>query len=172
MEYRTGSLASLEVLAAAAADTDVLVVAVHGTEVDGAPLTTYVPALIEAARTSGVRLAFVGGAGSSLVAEDGQRLVDTSDFLDDWKPEALAHARVLDALRQAPEDLDWFNVSPAALFGVFAPRDTTGTYRTGGDILVTKEDGSSEISGTDYALAFIAEIEKRAQPRQRFTVGH
>ncbi|WP_104101512.1 NAD(P)-dependent oxidoreductase [Arthrobacter sp. 08Y14] len=170
--YRTGSLASPEVLTAAAADADVLVVAVHGADVDGAPLATYMPQLIEAVRSSGARLAFVGGAGSSLVAEGGPRLVDTPDFLDDWKPEALAHAEVLEALRQAPEDLDWFYVSPAALFGVFAPGESTGAYRTGGEILVTKDDGSSEISGTDFALAFVDEIENHAHPRQRFTVGH
>ena len=172
VEYRTGSLASPEVLAAAAADADVLVVAVHGADVDGAPLTAYVPALIEAARTNGARLAFVGGAGSSLVAEGGPRLVDTPDFLDDWKPEALAHAEVLEALRQAPGDLDWFYVSPAALFGVFAPGEATGSYRTDGDVLVAKDDGSSEISGADFALAFVDEIENHAHPRQRFTVGH
>ena len=172
VEYRTGSLASPEVLTAAAADADVLIVAVHGADVDGAPLATHMPQLAEAARSGGARLAFVGGAGSSLVAEDGPRLVDTPDFVDDWKPEALAHAEVLEALRQTPEDLDWFYVSPAALFGIFAPGEATGTYRTGGDILVTKDDGSSEISGTDFALAFVDEIENHAHPRQRFTVGH
>ncbi|MBF4993786.1 NAD(P)H-binding protein [Arthrobacter gandavensis] len=172
VEYRIGSLAAPEVVSAAAADADVLVVAVHGADVDGAPLTTYVPALIDAARANGARLAFVGGAGSSLVADGGPRLVDTPDFLDDWKPEALSHAEVLEAMRQAPEDLDWFYVSPAALFGAFAPGETTGSYRIGGDILVTKDDGSSEISGTDFALAFVDEIENHAHPRQRFTVGH
>ncbi|MEB7503533.1 NAD(P)-dependent oxidoreductase [Arthrobacter koreensis] len=172
VEYRTGSLASPEVVTAAAADADVLVVAVHGADVDGSPLSAYVPALIDAARTNGARLAFVGGAGSSLVAEGGPRLVDTPDFHEDWKPEALSHSEVLEALRQAPEDLDWFYVSPAALFGAFAPGETTGSYRTGGDVLVTKDDGSSEISGTDFALAFVDEIENHAHPRQRFTVGH
>lgn len=172
VEYRTGSLASPAVLTAAAADADVLIVAVHGADVDGAPLAAHMPQLVEAARSGGARLAFVGGAGSSLVAEDGPRLVDTPDFVDDWKPEALAHAEVLEALRQTPEELDWFYVSPAALFGIFAPGEATGTYRTGGDILVTKDDGSSEISGTDFALAFVDEIENHAHPRQRFTVGH
>ena len=39
-------------------------------------------------------------------------------------------------------------------------------------MLVTKEDGSSEISGTDFATAFVDEIEQVAHPDQRFTVGH
>ncbi len=37
---------------------------------------------------------------------------------------------------------------------------------------MTKDDGSSEISGTDLALAFVDEIEKPQRSRQRFTVGH
>ncbi|GAA5160095.1 NAD(P)-dependent oxidoreductase [Ornithinimicrobium tianjinense] len=172
VEYRTGSMADPAVVEAAAEGADQLVVALHAVDVDGAPMVERTPALVEAARRHGARLSFVGGAGSSLVAEGGPRLLDQPDFLDDWKPEATAHAKVLDALREAPEDLEWFYVSPAALYGSFAPGETTGAYRTGGDVLVTQEDGSSEISGTDLAKAYVDEIESGAHPRQRFTVGH
>lgn len=172
VDHRTGSMADPAVVEEAAQGADQLVVALHAADVDGQPMVVVVPTLVEAARRHGARLSFVGGAGSSLVAEGGPRLVDTPDFHDDWKPEALAHADVLEALRQAPEDLDWFYVSPAALYGSFAPGETTGSYRTGGDLLVTKEDGSSEISGTDLAKAYVDEIESGAYPRQRFTVGH
>lgn len=172
VEYRTGSMADPAVVDAAADGADQLVVALHAVDVDGAPMIERTPALVEAARRHGARLSFVGGAGSSLVAEGGPRLLDQPDFLDDWKPEATAHAEVLEALREAPEDLEWFYVSPAALYGSFAPGETTGAYRTGGDVLVTKEDGSSEISGTDLATAYVDEIESGAHPRQRFTVGH
>ncbi|MGH2843566.1 MAG: NAD(P)-dependent oxidoreductase [Solirubrobacteraceae bacterium] len=172
VDYRIGSLADADVVAEAAREADQLVVAVHGADVDGSPLVTHVPALSRAAIEHGARLAFVGGAGSSLVSEDGTRLVDTPEFHDDWKPEALSHADVLQALREAPAELDWFYVSPAALYGSYAAGETTGRYRTGGDRLVTKQDGSSEISGTDYALAFLDEVERHAHPRQRFTVGH
>jgi uncharacterized protein len=172
VDYRTGSLADPDLVDKAAADADQLVVAVRAEDVAGAPLATYLPRLVAAAVAGGARLSFVGGAGSSLVAPGGPRLVDTPEFRDEWKPEALAHADVLDALRDAPAELDWFYVSPAALFGSFAPGETTGGYRTGGDVLVTREDGSSEISGTDLALAYVDEIERHAHPRQRFTVGH
>ncbi len=37
---------------------------------------------------------------------------------------------------------------------------------------MTKDDGSSEISGTDYARSFVDEIEQRAHVRKRFTTGH
>ena len=172
VEYRTGSMADPAVVDAAAHGADHVVVALKAEEVDGEPMVERVPPLIEAARRHGARLSFVGGAASSLVAEGGPRLLDTPDFRAEWRPEATAHAAVLEALRRAPEDLDWFYVSPAALYGSFAPGETTGTYRTGGDLLVTKEDGSSEISGTDLAKAYVDEIESRAHPRRRFTVGH
>lgn len=172
VEYRTGSMADPDVVEEAARGADQLVVALHAQDVDGEPMLARLPAVLEAARRHGARLSFVGGAGSSLVAEGGPRLVDTEGFHDDWKPEALAHADVLEALREAPEDLDWFYVSPAAIYGSFAPGETTGRYRTGGDVLVTQEDGSSEISGTDLATAYVDEIESGAHPRQRFTVGH
>jgi uncharacterized protein len=172
VDYRVGSVADAELVAKAAADADQVVVAVKAEDVDGAPLATYLPTLVDAAVAGGARLSFVGGAGTSLVSPGGRRLVDTPQFHDEWKPEALAHADVLAGLRQAPPELDWFYVSPAALFGSFAPGETTGAYRTGGDLLVTKDDGSSEISGADLALAYVDEIEQSAHARQRFTVGH
>lgn len=172
VDYRTGTMADPAVVEAAAEGADQLVVALKGSDVDGGPMKDHVPSLVEAARRHGARLSFVGGAGSSLVAEGGPRLLDTPDFVEDWKPEATAHSLVLEELQRAPEDVDWFYVSPAALYGSFAPGETTGTYRTGGDVLVTKEDGSSEISGTDFATAYVDEIESGAHPRQRFTVGH
>ena len=172
VEYCTGSMADSAVVDAAAHGADHVVVALKAEDVDGEPMVERVPSLIEAASRHGARLSFVGGAASSMVAEGGPRLLDTPDFRAEWRPEATAHAAVLEALRQAPEDLDWFYVSPAALYGSFAPGETTGTYRTGGDLLVTKDDGSSEISGTDYAKAYVDEIERGDHPRQRFTVGH
>lgn len=172
IDYRIGSLADPAVVATAAADADELVVAVHGADVDGQPLLAVLPPLIEAAQAEGARLSFVGGAGSSLVAEGGPLLFDTPEFNEEWQPEARAHAAVLDALRTAPEGLDWFYVSPAALFGAWSPGEDTGSYRTGGDVLVTKEDGSSEISGSDFARAYVDEIEQRNHSRRRFTVGH
>lgn len=171
VDYRIGALQDDAILAQAAADADDLVVSLHALDYPGG-LASRTPALIDAARTHGARLSFVGGAASSFVDDEGLRLLDTPDFNDDWKPEATAHAEVLAQLQQQPEGLRWFYVSPAGLYGAFAPGETTGTYRDGGDRLVTKDDGSSEISGTDFALAYVDEIERQAHPQQRFTVGH
>lgn len=169
--YETGAIADRETLRQATAH-QVVVVALPARATDAGPLVDALPALADSVVAAAGRLGVVGGAGSSLVGPDGPRLVDTPEFHDDWKPEALAHADVLAWLRDSDDRLDWFYVSPAALFGAYAPGEDLGAYRTGGDVLVTKDDGSSEISGVDFARAFVDEIEQHAHPRQRFTVGH
>lgn len=170
--YRIGSIIDADVVGEAAAEADELVVATHGLDVDDRKLVEVLPALVDAALRGDARLSFVGGAGSSLVSARGPRLLDTPEFNEEWKPEALAHAEVLEALGQTPEELRWFYVSPAALFGAWTPGENTGAYRTDGDLLVTRADGTSEISGTDFALAYVDEIEQSNHPRQRFTTGH
>jgi len=170
--FEQGSVHDGSLVAKVATEVDVIVIAIHGHDPDGSALIDALPALAEATIAGGTRLAVMGGAGSSLVAENGPRLVDTPDFHPDWKPEALAMADILEWLRGSDAALDWFVISPAALYGSYAPGETTGSYRTGDDVLVTKDDGSSEISGTDLALAFVDEIENPKHSRRRFTVGH
>ncbi|VTU24219.1 NAD(P)-dependent oxidoreductase [Variovorax sp. PBL-E5] len=124
--------------------------------------------VIAAARQAGVpRLLVVGGAGSLEVAP-GQALVDTPQFPEAYKPEALAGRVFLEAL-QAEQDLDWTFLSPSALF---APGERTGKFRLGGDRLLTAADGKSWISMEDYAIALADEFEKPAHSHQRFTVGY
>ncbi len=167
--YRTGSLTDDEVAKEAASDADELVVAT-GTDFGATTLLDHVPALVAAAVAGGARLSFVGGAGSALLP-DGSRLVDSPDFQDEWKPGALVHASVLEALRSAPPELSWFYVSPPAEFGAWVQAPATGTYRCGTDELISDADGTSTIAGEDFATAYVDEIERSAHPRQRFTVG-
>jgi putative NADH-flavin reductase len=114
----------------------------------------------------------VGGAGSLRVSEDGPRLVDTPEFPEGAKNEALSHAEVLTALRETGGDVDWFYLSPAAGFGSYNPGEATGAYRVGDDILLADANGTSYISGADYALAFVDEIEQARHHRERFTVAY
>jgi len=113
-------------------------------------------------REAGVRrLLVVGGAGGLEVAPD-TRLVDTPDFPADWKPEAIAHTEALDYYRSV-EDLDWTFVSPAAFIH---PGERTGRYRLGGDQLLVDDNGNSEVSAEDYAIA-IADLLETVRPRAR-----
>ena len=154
------------------ADNDVVVVAIPAREIDGKRLLDAVTPLADAAARNGARIAVVGGAGSLLVSEGGPRVVDTPDFPDAYKGEALAHADVLDALRATDSNVDWFYVSPAAAFGAHAGIAPKGSFQVGGDILLTDAEGNSAIAGEVYAHAFVDEIETPAHRRQRFTVAH
>ncbi|AUN39481.1 NAD(P)-dependent oxidoreductase [Tsukamurella tyrosinosolvens] len=137
----------------------------------GTELRTALEALVAAARSTGARLGVVGGAGSLLVAEDGPKLVDTPSFPDAVKPIAQEHDRALDYLRTI-DDVDWFYLSPAASYGSFNPGEKRGTHRVGGDVLLTDADGNSEISGADYATAFVDEVVTPAHERERFSVAY
>jgi uncharacterized protein len=132
------------------------------------------PAMAElvAALPETVRIGVVGGAGGSLVAPGGPRLVDTEGFTDDYKPEALEAIGILEDLQSGASGHDWFYVHPAGGFGVWAPGERTGSYRDGGDVLVTDADGESFISGADLAVAVVDEIESPKHSRERFTVGY
>jgi putative NADH-flavin reductase len=128
--------------------------------------------LLDVAADSGARLGFVGGAGSLFVSEGGPRLFDTPEFPDAFLYEAQSQLRALDTLRASDSPADWFYVSPAAGFGSYAPGERTGHYRTGGEILLADENGTSFISGEDYAIAFLDEIENPSHSRSRFGVAY
>jgi putative NADH-flavin reductase len=114
------------------------------------------------------RLVVAGGAGSLLVPS-GQRLLDTPEFHDEWKPEALAAADALEVFRAYEGPVDWSYVSPGALL---EPGERTGRYRLGGDELLVDEQGASRITMEDFAIAMLDETEKPRHVRERFTAAH
>lgn len=170
---RAGNLHDPALVDHMAAEADVLVVAVRASAQDGVRLADLVAMLAKACAEHGTRLGVVGGAGSLHVAEGGPRVVDLPTFPEEHKGEALGQADVLAALRETPADVDWFYVSPGASFGSYNPGEATGHYRVAtGDVLLTDAEGNSNISGADYAKAFVDEIEQPAHRRQRFTVAY
>lgn len=68
--------------------------------------------------------------------------------------------------------MDWFYVSPAAEFGAWVPGERTGTFRLGSDVLVADAEGRSFISGADFAIAFVDEIDEPARTQARFPVAY
>lgn len=124
--------------------------------------------VITAAKEARVpRLLVVGGAGSLEVAP-GKLLIDSPDFPAQYKATAQGAQQALALLRKETT-LDWTMLSPSA---VIAPGQRTGVFRSGLDQLLTRDDGSSQISVEDYAVAMIDELEKPAHSRRRFTVGY
>lgn len=125
-------------------------------------------AVIGAVKQANVaRLLVVGGAGTLDIAP-GVQLMDTVNFPEAYKPEAVAGRVFLNALRNE-SGLDWTFLSPSA---EFVPGERTGKFRLGRDRLLVGTDGKSWISMEDYAIAFVDEIESPKHPRQRFTVGY
>ena len=160
-EVQAGDLADAAQVREIAAKHDA-VVSATGPSRTGAPAEQWLDAvrtLIENAGTT--RVVFVGGAGSLVV--DGVRLLDTPEFPEEYKPEALAGAAALALFRSAPESVDWTFLSPPP---VIAPGERTGTYARGTDSPV-----GVTISAEDYAVALVDELEQPAHRRARFTVA-
>ncbi len=153
-------------VAAAVTGAEAVVSAVSARGVDYT-LHDVARSLVDGVRRAGVkRLVIVGGAGSLEVAP-GVRLLDTPDFPDEYKAEASQGADAL-AFLQSISDLDWTYVSPAAFIH---PGERTGRYRLGGNQLLVDENGNSEISAEDYAIAIADLLEQRAHPRSRVAVA-
>ena len=98
----------------------------------------------------------------------GVRVIDTPDFPDSVKPGSRATIEALEQLQREPE-LDWSFLAPSA---EMRTGGRTGTFRLGGDQLLTDAQGHSRISVQDYAVAMIDELEHPKHIHQRFTVGY
>jgi putative NADH-flavin reductase len=137
----------------------------------GTLLATY-QALAAAVMQAGSRLIVVGGF-SSLRPEAG-----APRFADGDVPEQFAvEAREMEAIRgwlaeQAPADLDWTFVSPAGAYGAHTPGERSGRYRVGGEVALFDADGKSEISGADFAVAIIDEIDQPAHRREHISIAY
>ena len=162
LTLKAGDVTDAETLAALLKGHDVVVSSTRF--VGGTDAAT----LIAAARRAGVkRVIVVGGAGSLEVAP-GVALVDTPEFPEIYKAEAVGGSAFLQTLR-AETELDWTFLSPSALF---EPGERTGRFRLGGDRLLVDTSGNSHISMEDYAIALADELETPKHSRARFTVGY
>ncbi len=161
LSTRNADVADTKALATALAGHDVAISTVRF-------LQASAEQIVGAVKAAAVpRLLVVGGAGSLYVAP-GVQLVDTPQFPEAYKAEALAGRDFLNALR-TEAGLDWTFLSPAALF---EPGTRTGAYRAGEETLLSDASGKSWISMEDYAIALIDEVEKPAHSRERYTVAY
>jgi len=170
--YVNGSLLDTEVLATTVEDTDVVFEAISPRGDMAGREEEIVDQLIRLADDAGVRLGVLGGVSSVLVSDGGPRLFDVNDPPAEALPEIETGLALLEALEGAPETLDWFYVSPAAMFGAWHPQKVTGEYRISDDVLLTDEKGESHISAADLAKAVVDEIEQPRYRRRRFHVAH
>ena len=125
-----------------------------------------------AAAEAGARLIAIGGFSSLRPAPGAPRIAE-GDVPEQFRAEALE----MDGIREwlatsAPESLNWTFVSPAGSYGSFAPGSRTGAYRLGGEVARFDANGESQISGEDFAIAIVDEIEAAAHPREHISVAY
>ncbi len=127
----------------------------------------------ELAAEKGARFAVVGGFSALRPAEGAPRFAEGNDVPAQYAAEAKVMFDVLVYLNtKAPDNLDWLYVSPAATYGAHVPGEATGTYRVGGEIALFDKEGASTISGADFALAIVDEIEKPAHHREQISIAY
>lgn len=114
----------------------------------------------------GARYLQVGGFSSLRPAPGAPRFVE-GDVPEQYRAEALEGERTRVLLAdEAPDGLDWVFVSPAGSYGAWVPGERTGRYRVGGEVALLDAEGESNISGADFALAIVDEIENAAHHRE------
>jgi len=160
VRYVQASATDAAALADAVAGQDVVVEALSPRGELAGRVEGVVADLARLAAAQHVRLVVVGGWSGLRPAEGAPRFVE-GDVPAAFRAEAEEMVRVLDDLEQrAPEGLDWVFVSPAQAYGSYAPGEALGRYRVGGAVALADEEGVSALSGPDFALAVVDEIER------------
>ena len=172
VRYETGSLVDADVRARAVADAEVVVSSLSPRgELDGR-IVEVDRELAALAEQHGARFVVVGGYSSLRLEEGGPRQAETGQIPPEYAGEALQMNEVLGELLGGSESLDFVFVSPAMQFGAYAPGEALGRYRVGGEVAFTDEDGVSAVSGADFALAIVDELETPAHRREHISVAY
>ncbi|TDT63806.1 NAD(P)H-binding protein [Frigoribacterium sp. PhB116] len=172
VRYETGSLVDADVRARAVADAEVVVSSLSPRgELDGR-IVEVDRELATLAEQHGARFVVVGGYSSLRLEEGGPRQAETGQIPPEYAGEALQMNEVLGELLASAESLDFTFVSPAMQFGAYAPGDALGRYRVGGEVAFTDEAGVSAVSGADFALAIVDELETPAHRREHISVAY
>lgn len=123
--------------------------------------------LVHDLRESKTRLVVIIGA-ASLKMPDGHRLLESLQKMpdnEDWIGVPLNQTHEYEFL-QMIDNVDWVAISPQRNFG---PGPANG-YVMGTDEIMFDEDGKSELSNGNMALAILDEIESPEHSQTRFTV--
>ena len=172
VRYETGSLVDADVRARAVADAEVVVSSLSPRgELDGR-IVEVDRELAALAEQHGARFVVVGGYSSLRLEEGGPRQAETGQIPPEYAGEALQMNEVLGELLASDESLDFTFVSPAMQFGAYAPGEALGRYRVGGEVAFTDEAGVSAVSGADFALAVVDELETPAHRREHISVAY
>jgi uncharacterized protein len=120
---------------------------------------------------AGARYLQIGGFSSLRPSPGAPRFIE-GDVAEEYRAEALeGEASRLMLEDEALADLDWVFVSPPGAYGAWAAGERTGTYRLGGEVAVFDDGGGSSISGADFAIAVVDEVESAAHHREHISIA-
>ena len=121
---------------------------------------------------AGARYVQIGGFSSLRPAPGAPRFVE-GEIPEQFRDEALeGDATRAMLVEDALGDLDWLFVSPAGSYGAWAAGERTGKYRVGDEVALFDGDGESAISGADFALAVVDEIDTPAHHRTHIGMAY
>lgn len=172
VRYEAGSMLDAEARTRAITGSDVVVSALSPRgELDGRIVEADL-ALAHLAGEEGVRFVVVGGFSSLRSELGGKRIAEGDDLPPEFAGEARQMVAVLESLIDTDDSVDWAFVAPAMNFGAYAPGESLGHYRVGGEVALFDSEGVSAVSGADFALAIVDEIEKPVHHRAQFSVAY
>ncbi len=173
VRYVQGSATSEQVRRQALEGAEVIVGAVSPRADMAGKVAPLYAELADEAATRGARLVIIGGFSSLRPAAGQPRFVESGDVPAEYLAEALEIAGIFDSLKaNAPKELSWVFISPAAVFGAYATVPDFGTYRLGTDVALFDEAGESKISGADFALGVMDEIEHGIHTDENISLVH
>jgi uncharacterized protein len=170
VHYEIGAVDELAPQLIAGADTVVATLSPRG-DMAGRLVEVY-RELARLAADAGARYLQVGGFSSLRPAPGAPRFVE-GEIPEQYRGEALeGEATRLSLVDDAPANLDWVFFSPAGAYGAWAAGERTGRYRLGGEVALFDADGGSNISGPDFALAVVDELEAAKHTREQVGIAY
>jgi putative NADH-flavin reductase len=149
-------------------DVDVVISALRPADGSEQLLVPLTQKILQSAEEAGVRLITVGGAARLKIPGKETTVLSEPGFLPPSVVPIATACQAQSLLFEGNTTADWSYICPPAML---QPGNRTGNYRLGTDTLVTDEQGNSQISMEDFAVAIIDEVEIAQQNQQFFTAA-
>lgn len=173
VRYAQGSAEDHDTLDTLLSEVDVVVGAVSPRGNMAGKVAPLYESIAARAAHHNVRFVIVGGFSSLRPAAGEKRFFENGSVPEAYLAEAMELAGLYDSLKaHGPENLNWVYISPAGTFGAHADVHDFGTYRASDDIALFDENGVSEISGADFAIGVVDEIESAAHDKENISFVH
>lgn len=170
VQYELGDAEQIAQRVVAAADAVVATLSPRG-DMAGRLVEVY-SELARLSAGAGARYLQIGGFSSLRPAPGEPRFVE-GEVAEQFRAEALeGEASRVMLVETAPVHLDWIFVSPAGSYGAWAAGERTGTYRLGGEVALFDAEGGSNISGSDFAIAVVDEIDTPSHHREHIGIAY